>query len=127
LLRALQVELDADGKEMKEEPFLFFTCDLAGHRFAHLKPGDGREAKDYVILRFRLDGKRLTLWSAERDAALADLKKLRIPHADHATGAHKFIEMQATTAQLRKSLTKELAEKWWPGKGATYAKVVKAK
>jgi hypothetical protein len=113
LMRAVKVDTDGKGKKEEIENCQFFTCELAGHRFAHIEARGG----GYWVLRYRVDGKRLTIWDTERAEVLSDLEDLKLAHTNprgnsFGGGAGPLIA-RATTAELRTALTKKMAERWW--------------
>jgi hypothetical protein len=120
VMRAVEVRLDEGGKETKTDRFVFFTCELAGHKFAHLH--DEKAPMGYEVLRYRVDGKKLTIWIAQTKSASDDLKKHKLATSFHG-GTFGRTRVDATTAELRKALTKEMAERWWSeGEWATYTR-----
>jgi hypothetical protein len=128
MMRAVKVDTDGKGKIEEIENCQFFTCDLAGHRFAHIESRWG----GYWVQRYRVDGKRLTIWDNERAEVLSDLEDLKLPHTNPKGnsfgGGAGPLAVKATTAALRKTLTKKMAEQWWAKKRwETYTKVVPPK
>ncbi len=118
IMKMVQIDIDRENNVKTKEPLYFFTTSVGNRSYANLfegavfdrakfPPWDKRNIQEYVLIKYEVEGDKLTVWLGNPKAAEAAVRKGQVKGLVQETG--RFIKLKHVTLTDAEGLSRFLA------------------